>query len=95
MPKRYQLNSIHAILLRTGKVLLIAGSGNSVKLFEGGTFRSTLSDPVGNTFKKIDTPKDMFCAGHAQLPDDEVLIAGGTGRYEVLDGDVQRAGGAI
>ncbi|MBP0456550.1 galactose oxidase early set domain-containing protein [Streptomyces montanisoli] len=95
MPKRYQLNAIHAILLHTGKVLLIAGSGNNIKLFEGGTFKSTLWDPVKNTFKKIDTPRDMFCAGHTQLPDGKVLIAGGTGRYEVLGGDVKRAGGAM
>ncbi|MEV6047658.1 kelch motif-containing protein [Streptomyces xanthochromogenes] len=95
MPARYQLNSIHAVLLRTGKVLLIAGSGNSVKQFEGGTFKSTLWDPAKNTFKKIDTPKDMFCAGHTQLPDGKVLIAGGTARYETLGGDVKRAGGAM
>lgn len=95
MPARYQLNSIHAVLLRTGKVLLIAGSGNDVKHFEGGTFESTLWDPAANTFKKIDTPKDMFCAGHAQLPDGKVLIAGGTARYETLGGDVKRAGGAM
>ena len=95
MPEQYQLNSIHAVLLRTGKVLLIAGSGNNLKLFEGGAFKSTLWDPVKNTFKKIDTPKDMFCAGHAQLPDGKVLIAGGTARYEMLGGDVKRAGGAM
>lgn len=95
MPDEYQLNSIHAILLHTGKVLLIAGSGNNVKLFEGGTFKSTLWDPAKNTFKKIDTPEDMFCAGHAQLPSGRVLIAGGTGRYEMLKGDVERAGGGM
>ncbi|MGA5128221.1 galactose oxidase-like domain-containing protein [Streptomyces olivoreticuli] len=95
MPAEYQLNSIHATLLPTGKVLLIAGSGNNIKLFKGGTFKSTLWDPVKNTFKKIDTPKDMFCAGHTQLPDGRLLIAGGTARYEVLQGDVKRAGGAM
>ncbi|GHH85238.1 hypothetical protein GCM10018793_52460 [Streptomyces sulfonofaciens] len=95
MPKRYQLNSIHAVLLHTGKVLLVAGSGNDVKHFHGGTFRSTLWDPVKNTFRKIDTPDDMFCAGHAQLPDGKILVAGGTGRYETLKGDVKRAGGAM
>ncbi|MGP3775724.1 galactose oxidase-like domain-containing protein [Streptomyces sp. SDT5-1] len=95
LPDGHQLNSIHAILLHTGKVLLIAGSGNNVKLFNGGVFKSTLWDPRTDTFKKIDTPKDMFCAGHAQLPDGKVLIAGGTARYEVLKGDVKRAGGAM
>lgn len=95
MPATYQLNSIHATLLPTGKVLLIAGSGNNVKNFNGGAFKSTLWDPVNNTFQKIPTPKDMFCGGHTQLPDGRLLIAGGTARYEVLKGDVNRAGGAM
>ena len=95
MPDGYQLNAIHAILLQTGKVLLIAGSGNDVKHFHGGSFRSSLWDPVKNTFEKIDTPDDLFCAGHAQLPDGRILVAGGTGRYETLKGDVTRAGGAM
>jgi hypothetical protein len=95
MPRKYQLNAIHAVMLHTGKVLLMAGSGNNVKHFHGGTFRSTLWDPVHNTFKKIDTPDDLFCAGHAQLPDGKILVAGGTGQYEVLKGDVKRAGGAM
>ncbi|QKV96086.1 DUF1929 domain-containing protein [Streptomyces sp. NA02950] len=95
MPERFQLNSIHATLLPTGKVLLIAGSGNNIRLFKGGAFKSTLWDPVRNTFKKIATPKDLFCSGHTQLPDGRLLIAGGTARYEVLRGDVKRAGGAM
>ncbi|MFF2650068.1 galactose oxidase-like domain-containing protein [Streptomyces sp. NPDC058045] len=95
MPGSYQLNSIHAVMLHTGKVLLIAGSGNDVKHFHGGSFRSTLWDPAKNTFKKIDTPEDLFCAGHAQLPDGRILVAGGTGAYEALKGDVKRAGGAM
>ncbi|MEV6940787.1 kelch motif-containing protein [Streptomyces sp. NPDC051172] len=95
LPERYRLNSIHAILLHTGKVLLIAGSGNNVKHFNGGVFKSTLWDPAADTFKKIDTPADLFCSGHTQLPDGKILIAGGTARYEVLEGDVTRAGGAM
>lgn len=95
MPEEYQLNAIHAIMLHTGKVLLIAGSGNNVKHFDGGVFKSTLWDPATDTFKKIDTPADLFCGGHTQLPDGKVLIAGGTARYEVLEGDVKRAGGAM
>ncbi|MEU1629164.1 galactose oxidase-like domain-containing protein [Streptomyces sp. NPDC020096] len=95
MPTKYRVNSIHATLLPTGKVLLIAGSGNSVKHFNGGRFDSTLWDPATNTFKKIPTPKDLFCGGHTPLPDGRLLIAGGTARYEVLQGDVERAGGAM
>lgn len=95
VPGRHQINAIHAALLHTGKVLLIAGSGNDEKNFKAGTFRSVLWDPEKNTFKEIDTPKDMFCAGHAQLPDGKLLVAGGTARYEKLEGDVDRAGGLM
>ncbi|MEU7133519.1 kelch motif-containing protein [Streptomyces sp. NPDC046261] len=95
VPERFRVNAIHAALLRTGKVLLIAGSGNDEKNFRAGTFRSVLWDPVRNTFRQIPTPKDMFCAGHAQLPDGRLLVAGGTARYEKLTGDVRRAGGAM
>lgn len=95
VPGRYRLNAIHAALLHTGKVLLIAGSGNDERRFRAGTFTSVLWDPRRDTFKEIDTPKDMFCAGHAQLPDGRLLVAGGTARYEKLKGDVTRAGGAM
>ncbi|MEU6117443.1 kelch motif-containing protein [Streptomyces sp. NPDC047117] len=95
VPERFRINSIHAALLHTGKVLMIAGSGNDEQNFDAGTFQSVLWDPVKNTFKEIHTPKDMFCAGHAQLPDGKLLVAGGTRRYEKLKGDVTRAGGLM
>jgi hypothetical protein len=95
VPAKYRLNAIHAALLHTGKVLLIAGSGNDEKRFKAGTFTSVLWDPERGTFKKIPTPKDMFCAGHAQLPDGRLLVAGGTARYEKLKGNVDRAGGTM
>jgi hypothetical protein len=33
----------------------------------------------------IPTPWDLFCAGHIELPDGNILVAGGTARYENLD----------
>ncbi|MGW7429922.1 galactose oxidase-like domain-containing protein [Streptomyces sp. NPDC054861] len=95
VPEAYRINAIHAALLRTGKVLLIAGSGNDQKKFDSGTFETILWDPVKNTFKKIPTPEDFFCAGHTQLPDGRLLVAGGTARYEILDGEVKKAGGGM
>ncbi len=58
-----------------------------------GSFDTILWDPTANTFKKIATPVDFFCSGHAQLPDGRLLVAGGTARYELLDGEVKKAGG--
>ncbi|KUJ66236.1 galactose oxidase [Streptomyces albus subsp. albus] len=95
VPERYRVNTIHAALLHTGKVLLVAGSGNNARNFAAKSFRSVLWDPEKNTFKNIPTPKDMFCAGHTQLPDGRLLVAGGTQRYEKLDGDVEKAGGLM
>ncbi|MFE2285698.1 galactose oxidase-like domain-containing protein [Streptomyces sp. NPDC059443] len=95
LPEEYRINAMHAALLHTGKVLLIAGSGNNQKNFDKGTFSTVLWDPKDDTFKKIPTPEDFFCSGHSQLPDGRLLVAGGTARYEVLDGKVTRAGGRM
>ncbi|MGP4001448.1 galactose oxidase-like domain-containing protein [Streptomyces sp. 8N706] len=95
VPEKYRVSAIHAALLHTGKVLLIAGSGNDEKGFDAGTFKTLLWDPAKNTFKLIPTPEDVFCAGHAQLPGGRLLVAGGTARYEVLEGRVERAAGPM
>ncbi|MFD5870553.1 galactose oxidase-like domain-containing protein [Streptomyces sp. NPDC060322] len=95
VPPEFRINTIHAALLHTGKVLLVAGSGNDQENFDAKSFRSVLWDPEENTYKNIPTPKDMFCAGHTQLPDGKLLIAGGTKRYEKLEGDVTKAGGLM
>ncbi|MEH6375309.1 kelch motif-containing protein [Streptomyces sp. KLMMK] len=95
VPERYRINTIHAALLHTGKVLLVAGSGNNAANFRAKSFRTVLWDPAHNTFKDIPTPKDLFCAGHTQLPDGRLLVAGGTQRYEKLEGDVDKAGGLM
>lgn len=95
VPPQYKINAIHAALLHTGKVLLVAGSGNNQKKFDAGTFETILWDPAKNTFKKIPTPEDFFCSGHTQLANGHLLIAGGTARYEVLDGEVKKAGGGM
>ncbi|MEU6146097.1 kelch motif-containing protein [Streptomyces sp. NPDC047081] len=95
IPSQYRTNAIHAALLHTGKVLIVAGSGNEQKKFDAGSFDTILWDPKTDTFKKIPTPDDFFCSGHSQLPDGRLLVAGGTARYERLGGEVKRAGGGM
>jgi hypothetical protein len=95
VPQDMRVNAIHAAVLHTGKVLIIAGSGNDRKQFDAGKFRTVLWDPETDEFTDVHTPSDMFCAGHAQLPDGKLLIAGGTKRYEKLEEDVERAAGAM
>ncbi|WP_306320370.1 MULTISPECIES: kelch motif-containing protein [unclassified Streptomyces] len=94
-PKNMRLNTIHAALLHTGKILLVAGSGNNQKNFDAKKFDTRLYDPVKKTIKKIPTPTDLFCTGHTQLANGNLLIAGGTKRYEKLKGDVTKAGGLM
>lgn len=95
LPEEFRLSAVHAALLYTGKVLLVAGSGNSAERFEAGTFRSILWDPVTGDAREIPTPEDLFCAGHSYLPNGNLLIAGGTRRYEQLEEQVDRAAGVL
>ncbi|WP_210591070.1 kelch motif-containing protein [Streptomyces sp. GESEQ-35] len=94
-PEKYRQNTIHAALLRTGKVLLVAGSGNDQDNFDAKKFDTRIWDPVKGTIKTVPTPKDLFCTGHTQLANGNLLIAGGTKRYEKLKGDVTKAGGLM
>jgi hypothetical protein len=73
--------AVHVALLHTGKVLLVAGSGNNRSSFDAGTFETSVWDPTTNTFSSVSTPWDAFCAGHAFLPDGRLLVAGGTTKY--------------
>ncbi|MFG2134192.1 galactose oxidase-like domain-containing protein [Streptomyces sp. NPDC048751] len=94
-PKEYRQNTIHAALLHTGKILLVAGSGNNQDNFDAKRFDTRIWDPVARTIKKVRTPNDLFCTGHTQLANGNLLIAGGTKRYEKLKGDVTKAGGLM
>ena len=75
------VRAVHSVLLHNGKVLLIAGSGNSMKRFKRGRFVTKVYDPKRNRFTDVPTPYDMFCAGHVQLPDGKVLVVSGTAAY--------------
>lgn len=79
------IRAVHAALLSTGKVLLIAGSGNDEKAFNAKSFRTVIWNPENGEFKEVPTPWDAFCSGHVFLPDGRLLVAGGTKGYEDLD----------
>ncbi|MFE9767218.1 galactose oxidase-like domain-containing protein [Streptomyces sp. NPDC005808] len=86
LPTQNPVRSMHSVVLNNGKVLLIAGSGNSEEQFNAGTFTSAVYDPVAGTYKTIPTPKDMFCAGHVQLQDGRVLVMSGNKAFPAADG---------
>ncbi|BBH66142.1 hypothetical protein ACTI_28270 [Actinoplanes sp. OR16] len=95
VPHGFRVNAIHAALLHTGKVLIVAGSGNNRDAFEEKSFRTVIYDPATDEFTEVETPTDVFCAGHTFLPDGNLLIAGGTKSYEVLEEDVEHAAGVM
>ena len=86
LPFNAPVRAIHAVLMDNGDVLMIAGSGNDPNAFAAGTFESAVYDPTSGSFTVIPTPSDMFCAGHVQLPDGDVLILGGNAAYPAADG---------
>lgn len=95
VPEELRINAIHAVMLPTGKVLLIAGSGNDRQQFEAGTFESLIYDPATGDSRLLETPEDLFCAGHAFLPNGNLLVAGGTQDYEILEDSLEQAGGIL
>ena len=86
------IRAIHATVLQSGKVLLLAGSGNNLDRFNAGTFDAAVWDPVANSFQVLGVPKDMFCSGHVTLADGRVLIQGGTKSYPSSAGGADYGG---
>lgn len=78
--------AMHFVQLHNGKVLMIAGSGNDPDRFTAGTFTSHLYDPATGRMTDVDTPVDLFCAGHVHLGDGRVLVMGGNLSYPAADG---------
>lgn len=102
LPVEYKTNSIHAAILPTGKILLIAGSGNNRQNFdtwhnEGviSVLKTVVFDPDTNNVKLVDTPTDLFCAGHTLMQSGNLLVAGGTSGYEVLPDKVTKPAGPM
>lgn len=99
LPEEFRLNTIHAAALPTGRILLVAGSGNVRTNFDAyhdngdiKVLKSVVFDPISKSVKNIPTPADFFCSGHALLQSGSLLIAGGTSGYERLDGITNPAG---
>lgn len=82
---RFHHLPIHLALLPTGKVLAFGGSGNDETRLHD-PYPADLFDPRAGTVERVDQrlDGDLFCVGHAFLPDGRLLAAGGTYRY---DGD--------
>ncbi|MET8148848.1 galactose oxidase early set domain-containing protein [Actinoplanes sp. NPDC049668] len=86
MPFDAPVRGIHAVLLKNGDVLLVAGSGNDPDAFAAGSFTTAVYRPRTGTFTDVATPADLFCAGHVQLADGRILVMGGNKDYPAVDG---------
>src|SRR5579872_6044 len=85
LPVSMPINPVHGILLTTGNVLYIAGSGNCPPGQTGcptGFGSATLWNPTTNAFTTFPLPYfDMFCNGATQLADGTIFINSGTETY--------------
>jgi Domain of unknown function (DUF1929) len=79
-------NPVHASVLPDGSVLLMAGSGNDPAALAAGQFQSYLFFPDTCGTYRLPTPGDMFCAGHAMLPNGNILVAVSTKHYDPFYG---------
>lgn len=83
--------AIHAALLGTGEVLYFGGDEHSKVQHEANDLDHTrLYDAATNTVSSPGTPSspvgDVFCSGHAHLPDGRLLVAGGTEDFPLPEG---------
>jgi len=90
LPYSMPINPIHATLLNTGKVLVVAGSGNYPP---NKNYQVAVWDPkTGTITVQTCNPQsssacwDMFCNGAVALPDGRVFINGGTTQYNPFHG---------
>ncbi|HEX4825397.1 MAG TPA: galactose oxidase-like domain-containing protein [Candidatus Polarisedimenticolaceae bacterium] len=86
LPYQMPINPIAATLLRSGKVLVIAGSENDASNNSTGSesYRALLWDPTALDATGIvvqNLEYDVFCSGTAQLPHGRTLTVGGTSDY--------------
>src|SRR6266508_6439274 len=77
------INPIHVGLLRTGKVLVVAGTENDPTIT---TYRAAIWDPGTGAIAVQDIPWDLFCNALSFLPDGRVLVTGGTLQYDPFRG---------
>jgi hypothetical protein len=77
-----QVLAVHAALLHTGDVVFFAGSSNDPGRHDAQQYGTAVWHYPTPAFSRPDTPVDLFCCGHAFLPDGRLLAAGGTERYD-------------
>jgi hypothetical protein len=85
------INPVHAALMRTGKVLIVSGSGNYPPNLASNLLTAAVWDPVAGTITTQSVAWDMFCNGMVVLPDGRPFINGGTIQYDPFFGQPKNA----
>jgi hypothetical protein len=78
--------AVHAALLHTGGVMFFAGSGNDPDRHAAHQYGTAVWHYPSPRLSRPATPVDLFCVGHAFLPDGRLLAAGGTEVYDPFHG---------
>ncbi|HET7214453.1 MAG TPA: hypothetical protein VFL79_12745, partial [Terriglobia bacterium] len=88
LPYTMPINPIHAALLHTGKVLIVAGSGNdpnnAFPINTNPDYEAAVWDPQAGKITTQRVTWDMFCNGMSLMQDGRVLMNGGTASYGSL-----------
>lgn len=83
LPATMPINPVHVAMMRTGKVLVVSGSGNvpSNTNYQAGIF-----DADTGTVTTQPVAWDMFCNGMVILPDGRPFVVSGTLAYDPFRG---------
>ena len=83
LPSTMPINPVHAALLRTGKVLVVSGSGN---VPSNTNYQAGIWDPSSGVVTTQAIAWDMFCNGMVILSDGRPFIVSGTLAYDPFRG---------
>src|SRR4051812_49021271 len=83
LPSLVPINPVHVALMNTGKVLIVAGSGNVPTVTN---YQAAVWDPQSETLVTQSLAWDMFCNGASFLPDGRLFINGGNLQYDPFHG---------
>src|SRR5437762_4540387 len=77
------INPVHSRPLRSGKVLVVSGSGN---VPSNTSYQAAVWDPATGSVTTQSLAWDMFCNGMIILPDGRPFVVGGTMAYDPFRG---------
>ncbi len=89
LPYLMPINPIHCALLHNGKVLVVAGSENTLSQHQAGQYYAAVWDTQAGTFAVQNLLWDVFCNGMAGLPDGRFLVVGGSSELAPPFGDAR------